>query len=530
MLVQRSFEDLGTALSEVTFCVLDLETTGGSPATCAITEVGALKVCRGEVIGTLQTLVDPGQPVPAFIRLLTGLSEEQLEGAPSIEQVLPSLLEFVGDSVIVAHNARFDIGFINAALRRGDYPLLSNRVIDTAQLARKVLSGEVRDRRLATLARHLRCAHEPCHRAFADVLATTDVLHALIERVSGFGVVTLEDLLAVSSARLDGTFTKIRFADSLPRAMGVYRFIGAGGATLYVGKASDLRRRVRSYFYGDPRHRVRNLLRETQDVVVEEHATLLEAEVAEARAIAAEMPPYNRAGKRIGTWHVRVGVRDKVPRVSTARSPRDDGALYLGPLSSMKAARRLIDALRDATRLHRCTDPRRCRECPFATIGSCSGPDRRKLVAEIRTIVAGALQDPDRLARPIATRMARLAHEERYEEAAEVRDRGALLERTLSRALQAGALIRAGDVVVALGERALLIRAGILVAAVNGITSCAERLRLTAIEPQSVNPKEPWLIASWLDKHAAEATLLHAEDPWVLPAAARPGNRFVGTV
>src|SRR5688572_8662170 len=105
MPLQRSFEDLGTPLSEVTFCVLDLETTGGSPADSAITEVGACKVVRGEVVGTFQTLVNPGQPVPAFVRLLTGISDELLVEAPDVESVMPALLEFLRDSVIVAHNA-----------------------------------------------------------------------------------------------------------------------------------------------------------------------------------------------------------------------------------------------------------------------------------------------------------------------------------------------------------------------------------------------------------------------------------------
>ncbi|MGH2754747.1 MAG: exonuclease domain-containing protein, partial [Actinomycetota bacterium] len=233
--VQRSFEELGSPLSEITFCVLDLETTGGSHVDSSITEIGAVKVRRGEVEGTFHTLVDPGRPVPAFIRLLTGITDELLIGAPDINAVLPSLIGFVEGSVLVAHNARFDVGFLNAALRRAEYPAIANPIVDTALLARKILAGEVPNHKLSTLARHLRCAHQPCHRAFADVLATIDVLHHLIERVAGFGVTTLEDLISISSARLDGTFGKIRLTDELPRAGGVYRFVGSRGQTLYVG-------------------------------------------------------------------------------------------------------------------------------------------------------------------------------------------------------------------------------------------------------------------------------------------------------
>ena len=216
MLAQRSFEDLGTPLSQVTFCVVDLETTGGSQRDSKITEIGALKVRRGEVEGSFQSLVDPGEPVPSFIRLLTGISDDMLFDAPPIEEVLPNFIEFLGGSVLVAHNARFDVSFLNSALARNDYATITNQVVDTAQLTRRILQGEVRNNKLETLAHHLRYTHKPCHRAFADVLATTDVLHNLIERVAGFGVTTLDDLLSMSSARIDGTFSKIRLTDDLP--------------------------------------------------------------------------------------------------------------------------------------------------------------------------------------------------------------------------------------------------------------------------------------------------------------------------
>src|SRR3954453_22996129 len=112
---QRSFDELGTPLRDVTFCVLDLETTGGSPSDDSITEIGAIKVRGGECLGTFQTLVNPGRAIPPSITILTGISDAMVVPAPRIEHVLPSLLEFCRDSVIVGHNVRFDVGFLNAA-------------------------------------------------------------------------------------------------------------------------------------------------------------------------------------------------------------------------------------------------------------------------------------------------------------------------------------------------------------------------------------------------------------------------------
>src|SRR2546430_16353749 len=94
--MQRSFDDLGAPLAQVTFCVLDLETTGASPELCAITEVGAIKVRGGECLGTFHTLVNPGAAIPPAITVLTGITEAIVLPAPPIDRVLPTLLEFVG--------------------------------------------------------------------------------------------------------------------------------------------------------------------------------------------------------------------------------------------------------------------------------------------------------------------------------------------------------------------------------------------------------------------------------------------------
>jgi DNA polymerase III subunit epsilon len=536
MALQRSFEELGVPLSEVTFCIIDLETTGGSPADSAITEIGACKVRRGELVGTFHTLVNPGQPVPSFVRLLTGITDDLLCDAPAIEAVLPSLLEFVKETVIVAHNARFDVSFLNAALDRAAYPMLGNRVVDTALLARKVLAGEVHNNKLSTLADHLRCAHKPCHRAFADVLATIDLLHCLIERVAGFGVTTLEDLLAATSARLDGTFSKIRLTEGIPSAPGVYRFRGTSDETLYVGKAADLRSRVRSYFYGDPRGRVRDLLRRAQSVDVERHSTMLEAEVAEARAIATELPPFNRAGKRGRNWYLRITAGPRA-RASPARCPKEDGSLYLGPFSSLRAVRTLLDALRDAAPIHRCSDPSRCTGCAFAEMGRCAGAERERVSSMLAKLAEALVNRHQDVLMPLFERMRRLATDERFEEAAEVRDRGALLERALRSASETRSLLAAGDIVLRVGSRLVMIRGGQLASATDypggdlreALSALREAASFDAVGsyvPARVAP-EAKAITAWLLRGAEDARIVSVSRAWSLPVGARPSNFFV---
>lgn len=538
MLAQRSFDDLGTPLAEVTFCVIDLETTGGSPTGCDITEIGAMKVRMGESLGTFQSLVDPGAPVPAFVRLLTGISDDLLSGAPSIEVVLPSLLEFVSGTVLVAHNARFDVGFLNAALERHGYEPLANPIVDTARLARKILAGEVPNHKLDTLARHLRCAHRPSHRAFPDVLATVDVLHHLIERVTGFGVTTLEDLRSITSARLDGTFHKLELAHDLPRARGVYRFLGESGNTLYVGKATDIRSRVRSYFYGDPRRKIRDLLRQTRSVTAEVCGSLLEAEIAEARAIATETPPYNRMGKRRGAWYVKLAVRAKVPKLSAARVPKDDGSIYLGPFTSHKMVRSLIEAIQDSAPIHRCSEPRRCSGCAFGEMGTCIGTDERRHRSMLLRVARQLLVDHDAILEPLRLKMMRMARSGRFEEAAVLRDRGAILEKALNSAIATRALLRAGKLVVADGTRAILFVDGKMSRAtdiaVGGESDAVERLLRSAAPGQNDGPVDRETLTEMTilmarSRRAEDARLLYCERGWAWPLGARPRGYFKAT-
>ena len=194
MALQASFDDLGTHLSQVTFCVVDLETTGGAE-TDMITEVGAVKVRGGEVLGEFQTLVNPKAHIPPLIAVLTGITNQMVANAPGLGQVLPSFLAFAHGTVLVAHNAPFDVGFLRRACEACDYPFPRWPVVDTAALARQILlRDEVPNCRLATLARHFHTAITPNHRALTDAQATVEVFHGLLERVGNLGVHTIEDL------------------------------------------------------------------------------------------------------------------------------------------------------------------------------------------------------------------------------------------------------------------------------------------------------------------------------------------------
>ena len=186
-------------LVETTFAVLDLETSGGSPRLGAgITEIGVVKVKGGQILGTFQSFIDPGHSLPVFITQLTGISDEMLISAPFIDEILPTLFDFLGsanETVVVAHNSPFDLSFLKAAAKAHEMDWPDYLTVDTARLARAVLDrDEVINCKLSTLADFFGATTSPNHRALDDAIATVDVLHGLIERLAGFDVHSFEQM------------------------------------------------------------------------------------------------------------------------------------------------------------------------------------------------------------------------------------------------------------------------------------------------------------------------------------------------
>jgi DNA polymerase III epsilon subunit family exonuclease len=186
-------------LAEITFIVLDLETTGASPTTgCAITEIGAIAIRGGEILEEFSSFVNPQVALPEYIVNLTGITDEMLIDAPLIDEVFPDFIEFIDRHEhvhLVAHNAPFDIGFLKAAAAQLSHIWPKYEVIDTVKLARRVIErSEIENYKLGTLSQFFNTKALPNHRALDDVKTTVEVLHRLIERLSGYEVFTIAQL------------------------------------------------------------------------------------------------------------------------------------------------------------------------------------------------------------------------------------------------------------------------------------------------------------------------------------------------
>jgi DNA polymerase-3 subunit epsilon len=518
--VQRSFDELGRPLSDVTFCIVDLETTGGNRQEDLITEIGAVKVRGGEVLGTFQTLVNPGRAIPPKITVLTGLSDALVATAPRIETVLPALLEFIGNTdaggtVIVGHNVGFDVAFIRAALERSGRPRLEGTIIDTVALARRLVRDEVPNCKLGTLASRLRLAHQPSHRALDDAWATTDLLHFLIERASGMGVLGLDDLIALSKLAGHPQAAKLKMTADLPRSPGVYMFCGHQGEVLYVGKATNLRQRVRSYFGSDDRRRIGPLLRETQTVRHLPLADPITAEVIEQRLIARLLPRFNRAGTRADKYcYVKLDIDTPWPRLSIVKDPAKQG-LHLGPLPSRKMANLVVEAIQSAIPLRRCTArlgrnyvaPDDAPMCSAAQLGvahcPCSGtadPAEYARAVEIaRRTMTG---DPAIVLDRLHDKMAALASQQRFEEAAVMRDRLQTLLGAIKRHRLVETLRSADRVTITLGDSTWVVDQGRLV-------DVAQRGTVGRALP--VEPPVPTALGTPLPREAIDEALVLAK-------------------
>jgi DNA polymerase III subunit epsilon len=552
--LQDSFADLGTPLVETTFCVVDLETTGGAE-TDAITEFGAVKVRGGELLGEFQTLVNPDVHIPPLIAVLTGITNQMVAGAPTIGEVLPAFLEFAQGTVLVAHNARFDVGFLRRNCAELGYPWPKFGVLDTVALARCILlSDEVPDCRLATLARHFHANVSPNHRALTDARATVDVLHALIERVGNLGVGTYEELREFTRKVSPQRRSKRKWANDLPERPGVYFFVAddqlsgdpADRQILYVGKSTNLRKRVRSYFTAaEKRPRIEEMVRVATGVEAYPCDTALHAEVTELRMIAAHAPRYNRRSKYPERQHWIKITNEAFPRLSRVQQIRDDKTTYFGPFARRQQTDDVIDALYDAFPIRQCTPKlsltKPSPSCALAGMHRCVAPcdgsvsagEYADLVEEVRTTLT---RDVRPACRALRGRLRRLVAEQRYEEAELLRRRLAALLDAAQRFHRVTSLAGCPQIVAARWEAPVtspgewqihVIRHGRLAAA--GVShpgevpqAVARMLVATAetvpapVGPQSAATIEETLrIADWMERPGVR--LIDIEGDWAWP-------------
>ena len=327
------------ALEQATFVVVDLETTGLRPGTSRICEIGAVRVRELELQEEFELLVDPGMPLGATITAITGLRDADLRGSPHPAIAVRRFLEFAGDAVLVAHNARFDLAFLDRETERLTGARLAGPVVDTVGLARRLLAGRTPRAGLSSLAQFFGTAAHPCHRALPDAQATAEILIQLIGLAQERGALTVADLVDLAAPRVRKVYAKRSLAFGAPTAPGVYLFRDAHDQVLYVGRARDLRARLRSYFRTDrQRPAVESALAALERIEWRVCGSELEAALEELRLLRELRPPANARSTRPDRY---VYLRRRGDTVVCSAKPSP-----VGPLKSRARARLAARVLR----------------------------------------------------------------------------------------------------------------------------------------------------------------------------------------
>ncbi|HZV61412.1 MAG TPA: exonuclease domain-containing protein [Methylophilaceae bacterium] len=269
---------------------LDLETTGATPLADRIIEIGLIKIERGEAT-EWKTFVNPGVPIPPFITQLTGITNTDVENAPSFEEVAPTLYGYLEGHVMAAHNARFDYGFLKAEYKRIG-ATLRQRTLCTVKLSRRLFPEHASHGLDAIIARH-GLVTTARHRAIGDVQLMLDYLEAARGAVGSTRILeTIAELIRGPSLPpgLDPAFL-----DEIPEGPGVYLFYGENDLPLYIGKSVNLRSRILNHFSGDhASEREMEIAQKVRRVEWLETAGEIGALLLESKLVKERQPAYNR--------------------------------------------------------------------------------------------------------------------------------------------------------------------------------------------------------------------------------------------
>jgi DNA polymerase III epsilon subunit family exonuclease len=281
---QGRFGDLASQV----YVVFDLETTGGNPEKNGITEVCALKVREGEIIARFYSLVNPKIPVPPIVRKMTGITNQMLKDAPEIHEVMPGLIEFIGDAIVVSHNAIGDLGFLRYFSKKVTGLPFDNYFLCTHLLVER-LYPQAKDKSLKGLCKLFELPGQNFHRAEADAILTLGLFNNLYKRMQESAIQTVEQAIRLqgdleSASRL-GWAIKPDKLRNIPSGPGVFYLFDHERRLLFLSSAQSIQKEVlRLENYELVPKNILRLALKSSDIKVERIPSLLSAMIAECEA------------------------------------------------------------------------------------------------------------------------------------------------------------------------------------------------------------------------------------------------------
>jgi DNA polymerase-3 subunit epsilon len=435
--VHRPHMLTGRSLADCDFVAVDLETTGCRPGRNSIIEIGAVRFNASGIFGVFEQLVRPEDLIPHAVEELTGITSGMVAAQPPVEDAIVEFRDFAAGAVLVAHNYRFDLLFLDYEAERSWGAPLQRPVIDTLFLLRR-LRPDIRRFSLSALATAYELETRPDHRAGNDARATAQLLLAVLPDLQRLGFATVGDVVAFSGlAGQRELAERLVLTKDVPDEPGVYLFRDACGRVLFVGHARSLRTRTRQYFY--PGASSDSLAKEVASITVVPTLSHLDSLLLEHRIVDRHKPRYNPAAHRSREGYlIKSDAGSRYPGLRLVPVPRLRGHL-MGPFTSKWAAETLLERLTSLYDLRRCArrlgSELAMTPCPRRDAGTCPAPCVRVIdpvayATRVHDALSALTDGADFRSRLAAGQRAAAASGD-YEEA--IRDRDGL--RALDRAM-----------------------------------------------------------------------------------------------
>lgn len=325
------------------FAITDIETTGGSPAEGAITEVAILIHDGLQVVDRFETLINPGREIPHFITVLTGIHNKMVQDAPFFEEVAQQIFSLLEGKIFVAHNVNFDHSFLHHRFKQVGLHFQPQKLC-SVRYARKVMPG-LPSYSLGNLCRQLSIPITYRHRAMGDAEATCRLFEKLLA-----ADVDKKNLIAMTKSHKAESYlpmnVPVEMIEQLPYCPGVYYFIDQYDKIVYVGKAVNLKHRVKSHFtHNSPGKRRQDMIRRIYKIAYKTCATEMMATIYESLEIKRLWPAFNRSQKKYESVVGVYPVTDRANRLKLVVAPKKNNLPCLYTCSLAAEATQLVNKL-----------------------------------------------------------------------------------------------------------------------------------------------------------------------------------------
>ncbi len=433
--------------TEATFSVLDFETTGTSPPNSRAIEIGIVRIEKGKITENYHSLLNPGQYIPPFITALTGITNEDIIGAPSFETISQEVKEFIDGSILIGHNLPFDFAFLKSEFERADIQLPKLEQICTLKISRKIFP-ELKSKSLGNMVKHFKIQHKNVHRALGDALVTAKLFLKLLEKLKDEydyeSISELVDFQTAPSVSKSFRLVKKKLVGdlaSLPDSPGVYFFRDASDKIVYIGKAKSLKKRVKNYFSSAASRKAKKIARKANRLGFSVTNSELSALVLEAELIKIHKPQFNSMLKKYSqNYFIKINNDHKFPDIKVSTNFDFDGNDYFGPYSNRITSNSLKEISDKTFTLRECTNKEMAKKkkCYLLDIKRCTAPcidevsveDYKNELDNVYEFLSGKNQNA---VNRLLNKMKELSERKKYEEAAEVRDTVNMLLNQLSR-------------------------------------------------------------------------------------------------